>query len=812
MGLVAAAIVGVCALGAVIFFQQRNQAPTAGLIRETVEKTIGNPQLKVTGVKSTVSRSTEPGHASVAYQAEAEVREALYEPTDPTALLRDELKLDPVAWQRTRKTLSGKTAPRILELAGLKDLDPTLLQTTFLHQTTAAGAKFSFNGNLSAVKGADGWQLTGDRPNQTTGELRGKPRAAFEGSTTVIEDAAAMKKIHDLASAQADVPAKVEAGRQAFLAERRAAQEKVIADLVDSLKPGTIYGGTATADGEAPLKIFLEFTSINARYHQVSAVLRSDGSWADQRVMKGSFAFDADSETLNVTLATTARQAVPDAGDLLADPEDWNVGLQLSGEKLSGSEHGHSFTLDRMSETAAAAARQEIEAASTALVDATETGRVYRGSVHNRQDSSTYDYLLRFNQQDRQAATFVATLEPAGREAWQRTYHGTIATNRRRTGGPAARLVSQSNEAVTMADNRSPVGLNREDAFPLQLVDGHLRGETTDFTYDFSPLTDADIAKLAAAATEREQALLAIVKANTAYPGTARLGSNGPTEKIRLRFRRVDPHGADVEAVIESIEPAGIFREFRGSVDPFARQLPLNSVGQGRAAAGHRIGLKFPPLGDRGDQQLVLDLSGSAITGEMPARGQIWKVNFPVAGALEVTGRAAGDYPSETGAYIWSGGEWQPLPRNDAKVSKDALQAISGFFNALAKKAILTSSGDKIGELVFAGDEPVPAVNGADVRVLYVGSTSGLADKYPQLGNYPALEVAPSSRDSNGHRHVTLSRLAEGVPVGGFREQRVDGTLERVGDNLLEFNCTRRLAPGTYAISVNENDFEFNVQ
>lgn len=813
VGLLAGTIVLVLAIGTAVFLRQRGRAPSAILVRETVEKLIGNPQLKITGVASTVTPDADPGHAMIAYRADTEVRESLYEPAEPTALFRDELKLDPAAWQQTRKVLSGKTAPRILELAGLQGLDPTLLQSTFLHQTTAPGAKLSFTGKLRAVKGNAGWQLTGERPTLGAGAARGQPRNAFAGSITLVDDAAAMQKIRGLAAAQADVPAKIEAGRLAFLEERHAAQEKIVADLVDSLKPGTVYAGTATADSGAPVKIFLEFTDANARSKRVTAVLRNDGSWSDQRALTGSYAFDADSEILNVTLATAAQQAVPDAGELLADAEDWQVGLQLVGGKLSGHEHGHRFALNRLSEAEAAAARKEIEAASVALLEATATGKIYHGVARSRATPATFDYLLRFTAQDRAVATGVATLGPAGSPGGQRIYHATLTTNRHRPGGPALHLASQANAAVKSSDSHSPIALDRDDAFSLKLVDGRLQGETTDFSFDFSPLSEADIAKLAAAAAEREQALLAIVKPDTAYPGTARLETISLTEKVRLRFRRVDAHGSDVDAVIESLDQSGVFREFRGSVDAFASQLTLTSVGKGRAAAGRKAGLKFPPLAYSDEQLLILDLNATALSGELQGSGQGWKLNFPVADATAVAGNAAENYPTETGAYVWRENTWQPLPRNEAKINKSAFKAIGGFFSSLGKKSNSPATAEKLSDLVFTGHDPVPRVGGTAVRLLYVGPLKNdVVEKYPQLSSYPEIEIAPTTHDSNGSRKAVLSRLAEGVPVGGFGDRRVPAKVERASETVLELSCTQQLAPGSYAISVNGEGFELDVE
>ena len=813
LGLAAVGAVAVLAVGAVVFIQQRGRAPSSGLVRDAVEKLVGNPSLKLTSVSSTVTPSAEPGHALVTYRAKAEVTEALYEPAETTAFLRDQLKLDPDAWLKTRKMLSGKTAPQILELAGVKGLDPTLLQSTFLRETTARGAEVSFSGNLRAVKGREGWELESEQLNRTSGEVRGKPRSAYAGPALLIDDPAELRKLQALAAAQADVPAKIEIGRQAFLEERKAEREKTIADLLGNIKPGTIYGGTAVIEGNPPVKIFLEFTHVNARSEQVTALLRNDGSWTDKRPLTGRFAFDADSETLTITLATTADDAVAEAGPLLADGKNWGAAFVLNAGKLTVRDDRHDIALTCLSEADATAARQEIESASAALFDATDTGKIYRGVIRSRENPQTFDYVLRFNQQDREGATVTATLAPAGRDAWQRTYRGTLVTNRYHPGGLSVRLESPADEAVKGADSASPAGQHHDSAVSLQLVSGNLQGEAAEFSYNFTPLSADEVAKIEAAAADREKTLLAIVKPGTAYPGVASHEGDSATERVQLRFRRVDAHAAAVDAVIESPDHPGVSRDFHGALDPFSRELTLTSSGKVRGSPGSRAGLNFPPLSRPDGQRVTLTVSDTALSGELQGAGQGWRVNFPVAGAVAVAANSAGDYPSESGAYVWHAGAWQALPRNDGKVSRSALRAIGGFFNSLGKSSDAPAMAEKIADLVFSGHDPVPAVDGARVRVLYVGAMRPeRLEKYPQLSDYPGMEVAPTTHDSNGNRKVVLSRIAAGVPVGGFRERRVPGTLERVDDTVVELTCTRRLAPGSYAISVNDEAFELNVE
>ncbi|MDB6094351.1 MAG: hypothetical protein JWM32_1913 [Verrucomicrobia bacterium] len=812
VGLAVGMLVAAAAVGAFLFIQQRNRAPSGQLVHDQVEKLVATPQVKVTSVTSTITPTT-PAHASVAYQAEAQVSEALYEPADVAALLRDELKLDPETWMKTRKSLSGKTAPRILELAGLKGTDPTLMQATLLHVATPAGTKLSFTGTFAAEKTAEGWQLQGGELNRVTGETRGQPRSAFSGSTLVVDDAGDMKKLRDAAAAQAAVPAKIEQARVAFVKEREAQQEKIIAELLGTIKAGTVYSGTVTIGSEPPAKIFLEFTNLNPRSRQVLAVLRNDGGWADKRAAKGSYLFDPDAETLTVLLETNSNQAIPDGGPILSERESWRVPFLLNGAKLTARDQRRDFTLTRLSEADAAAARKTVEADSLALREATQAGRIYRGIVRNRDGSQGANHLLRFNQQDAEAGTVVASLEPDGRENWRRTYRGAVAMNRYRAQGGPLKIESGANDAVKVAEKTSPVGAPTESVVSLKLADGHLRGDSADFSYDFAPLSAAEIAKMEAAAAEREKALLAIVKSGTAYPGTARLeAKTTTTEKVRLRFREVSAHGLEVDAIMESLERPGVYRDLHGTVDSHEKRLVLNVTGKGRTNAASRAGLKFPPLRSSAEQVITLEIGATSLTGET----KDWKMSFPVAGAVAVTGNSTGDYPAETGAYVWSGGGWVPLPRNNGKVTKSGggsgLKAIGGLFSALTNQSQPATSNEKFGDLSFTGSDSVPAVDGRAVTVIYVGSISDdLQEKYSQA-KYPEIEMGATTRESDGSRKIPLMKIASNLSNGGFRDRRVLAVVERVNDTVVEMSATRTLPAGTYAVGVNEDAFELNVQ
>lgn len=797
-GLIIAGVVVVAlGVGAFVFFQQRNRAPSTSLIHDQVRQLVATPPLQLTQVTSTVTPTTS-GHATVEYQAEAQLAEALYEPADAVAILRDDLKLDVDAWQKTRRTLSGKSAPRILELAGLKDTDGALLQGTFLRTATPAGTKYTFTGSFRADRGDHGWQLQSERLTRNSGEPRGQPRKAFAGPTVIIDDPAELKKLQGLAAAQAALPAKVEDGRQAFLKERQAQQEKIIADLLETLQPGTVYAGTVAPASGTPAKVFLEFTSLNAKSRQLAATLRNDGGWTDQRPFTGTFTFDPDTETLSVTLDTAAKAAIRDGGPVLSDNEGWRQIFQLNGSALTARDNRRSFALTRLSAEETAKARNEVDAEGAALREATRAGLIYRGTVRSHDGSHSAEYLLRFRQQDADAGVIAAVLEPTAHEGWRRVFRGTVIASRYRAQGTPIRLDSRAGESVKLAEKTSPVGFNRDLPASLKLVNGHLQGDAQDFSFDLAPLSAAEIARIEAAEAERAKSLLALVKAGTGFPGSARLDSKSYNEKVRLRFRKVEDQGASIDAVLESLERPGIFREFTGALNPAEKRIVLTATGKDRARAASRAGIRLPLLARAsGDHVLSLELTSDGFAGE----NQSWKLSFPAAGAVALTGDGTGDFPGESGAYVWSGTAWLPLPRNDGKLVSKAptgSQVVSGFMNMLTKQSAAAAANDRAAEIVFSGTDPAPTVDGREVIVICVG-----------LPGEPALGL--TNRDANGSRRIAFSRSANGSASGALTE-RMMTAVDHINESVTELATTRALRSGSYAVVINGEFFELNVE
>ncbi len=193
---------------------------------------------------------------------------------------------------------------------------------------------------------------------------------------------------------------------------------------------------------------------------------------------------------------------------------------------------------------------------------------------------------------------------------------------------------------------------------------------------------------------------------------------------------------------------------------------------------------------------------------------------------------------ADAAAYVLSG-QWLPLPRNTPKVIQSTPQKLSNVFDRLNRwedslagktSASAGPAADKFekpasvfGELTFDGRYYVPVVSAQDLVILYVGPLTAIGpdqlERYPELKNSPAIELAPMKMLSNGIRHAPLFSIAPGFI--GFGSTRVEATVERTTVRLLDgstavpavlLRCTAPLVPGRYALSCGPNCYELAVE
>jgi hypothetical protein len=624
IGFAVAVVVLALAAGGYYFYQQRDHAPSAGLISARVEKDFANPMFKIAEITPTITPAGA-GAADIQYKGVAELREPLYEKLESRTVLQEELKLDVDAWQTAQQTVAGKDAPRILELAGLKGIDDTLLQTTFLKEVSPKGLKLAFDGRMRATKPGSDWQLQPQAGGTPISTPPGQPRATFGSHTTVVGNSAEMDKLREIARAQADVPAKIAQGRTALVEERRANQEKMMAQLLADLAPGTLFSGTASTGTGTPEKLFLEITGVQEGEKQMTALLRNSGGWSDARMFQGTFAPDPENNALTITLATLRNQVVRKAGPFLERNESWQVVFSFSDGKLTGHSAEWTYDFTRLDQAAAAAAKTELAGEAGLLRAVTVPGKVFRGTVRGKSTTDSFEYLLRFNRQENDGAVLGATLEPPGHSAWQRSFHGAIIGSKIRAEGWPLRLETGSRDGVKTAAGNPLLGAREDFTVNLKLADGHLVGESKDFTWDFAAVADEEVAKLDADQGERKKEFFALVKTGASFTGRAHAADSDQTERVRVRFTLIDQRGGTAEAQVESLETSGVSREFRGPLDLFEGKLVLSANGRSRGRPGKAVHLPVFVDGSA-DAVISFTVDGEKLLGEVKGSG--WKLEL----------------------------------------------------------------------------------------------------------------------------------------------------------------------------------------
>jgi hypothetical protein len=281
----------------------------------------------------------------------------------------------------------------------------------------------------------------------------------------------------------------------------------------------------------------------------------------------------------------------------------------------------------------------------------------------------------------------------------------------------------------------------------------------------------------------------------------------------------MEQDGALIEATLRSLDIPGVQAIMRGTVDLNSGKLSLTRI-DGRINTGHYLHSSLFTV-SYGEHTVDLAIKADGVSGTV--RNEDWKVRFALsaAPASQTTGdrNPGSDYPSTAGAYVWSDGSWKALPANNGHVSYTITAVASqlgGFLNALNGKNQPQNATrpDKLAELAFDGHDPIPGVDGRNVVIAIVGpippTSANLLNQYPELRDYPAVEMAPTYRDNDGIRTANLYRIVPGL--AGFRDTRVPALVERINDNVTTLTCAQALPAGTYAVSASTNLFELMVK
>jgi hypothetical protein len=807
-------VVGLAALAAVIVVQQRRSTPPEAVLLAALDREIGGEKLKFE-LASQRQSDAGPDRVRIAYSARGKLKEPLYVPSSPNAVLQADLASAQRSITESDRVLSSKAGPRLREWASLGQPPADPASAVVIRPTATLGTVYRYDGSAVAYRSAEGWrvQLEGGRFLEAPPD--GEPRRKFGDKTYVEGDASDVAALKSVLAARLAYAEQVRSAAQKFAGQLAAERTTRLQQFQAEFKPGTLFTGFArdTSDSQSH-GITLEVTAFNTATRSVNALLRNDGGWADSRAFQGTYETDEDAEHFKLVLSTRYNQAVRSAGPFLELNTNFAVSFEvLTDGGLKGSSGSVEVTLNRVPDDQREKTIAELTRDFKALLASTSVDAVYRGAAISKQSNVSEPVLLRFTRQENEGALLQAVIESAEHPSWRRALAGTVIGNRYRSENAPVRLQAANETRVRNAPNQSVFG---QWGLAMKLAtDGErMDGEDDAFTYRLVRATPADLAQLKTDREARENRMLAAIRSGAAYDGTARARS-GSVSRLRIRVTRVDTVARTVDAIFESREQSGIFHTMSGSYDLESGEILLGSNGQGRFNPSGR--LRFPLFSTDSSFKVSLHVTSDALAGELD--NYDWALEFPIRAAATPTSTDDA-FPSQPGGYVRGpDGRWLPLPTNGGRPTYGATEVtrgVTGLLGALSGNAAQNTETrpDKLANLTFSGNDRPPAVSGDNVVIAYVGQikppATYLVRRYPEIADYPDIECAPTRTLPDGRRQADLLRIVPGL--AGFRENRVAASVEKPRPGVVVLNCSAPLAPGTYAIAAGEACFELIVR
>jgi len=257
----------------------------------------------------------------------------------------------------------------------------------------------------------------------------------------------------------------------------------------------------------------------------------------------------------------------------------------------------------------------------------------------------------------------------------------------------------------------------------------------------------------------------------------------------------------------------GIVNRMSGSFDAASGAIQLGGTGLGKFDASGV--LRLPLFLSSSAYRVTLQLGDDALTGRLENQG--WSFNFALAASGPTIVDA--DLPTTPGAYALVDGQWQPLPRNNEHTVYAAAQMLSGVLSALHNLDSRIPTGQKddseqSATLVFDGNLAAPSVSRDAVVIAYVGDivppSPSLRQKYPELRDYPPMEMARTQLTRDGKRQAALLKIVPGF--NGFGTSRIAAALEQPKASTTLLRSTGALEPGMYAVACGSAMFEVQVR
>jgi len=502
--LLVAAVVGI-----LVFFSTPKTPPPAALQAAVAEKLAaiygGRYTIAAFNPSPPENANSADGAFRYGYSATLAIRlaDTLYEQVPAVDYIQNQMRLDTSAERKIEQILAGPGGARIRELAGLDDASDTLATTQLVRETARAGARYEIRATLTARRdtaspATGGWRVDVTALTSQTPLPGGEPLARLTGRRLLdITRESDLATIRRLVAQSNDALRRVEQARDRYNAALAAGIGRVTDTYLALLAPGTLFTGTATLPRPraAVIGMSLEIKTLNRDAARITALLRTDNSWNDARLLEGSCAYDIATNALILNLTAPAGPALISAsGDVLSDGNVHLVQMRFSGAELigvspasapapgakpaAGFAIGWACRLARVPDSARDATLATLNANARKLADATRPGAVYRVQLGANAGANLQipaEMLLRITASNPATRALAATLEDTASD-WTRDLRGEADDNIFRAAGHPIRLASADAADNAAANTAPPIALNLHfSATDARVLEGTLQ-------------------------------------------------------------------------------------------------------------------------------------------------------------------------------------------------------------------------------------------------------------------------------------------------------------------------------------------------
>ena len=440
-------------------------------------------------------------------------------------------------------------------------------------------------------------------------------------------------------------------------------------------------------------------------------------------------------------------------------------------------------------------------------------GALFTGRITNPDTAAGEPIVLEITSARSGSRQVAALLRNGGGWSDARPFLGTWKLDDA-TGAFSLNLMSRSGQAI--ADAGPLTGHPEAVSLALQLTgDGRLVATNeSDVALEALRVDPADLDETKTRLSARLSAALEATRPDTLYHGTVTAKASNTAENILLRFTRQNTAGTQLAATFEAADAGATGkRALTGAVVDNTHRagnaiLRLQMPGGGRSRSA-RPGTLFAHATDATP---ALSLDGNRLAGAddtfqyeftriSAQQAAVLKKNVPALTATDAAPAATPALPRATGVYVLIDGQWTSLPRNGGSSS----QGLGGIARGLFSR---NKDADKPATLIFKGDTPPPVVAGGTLTLTFKGKLPSRAKGVAI--EYPLIEAAPTTTQEDGTRTAPLERFAGNF--SGFGAARLPATLAQPAADLLTLTFDETLAPGTYAVLVGTDGYEFTVE